>query len=104
MLNKENYIFLAFLIDIWYNAVYVIRKGGFFMSDINKEKKFSGISVEHKKRTSLDDMHYMHSHIFNELYFLNSGKRRYFINNSIYDIVPGNLVIIPNYRKAETSH
>lgn len=65
------------------------------MSDINKEKKFSGISVEHKKRTSLDDMHYMHSHIFNELYFLNSGKRRYFINNSIYDIVPGNLVIIP---------
>jgi len=65
------------------------------MSDINKEKKFSGISVEHKVRTSLDDMHRMHSHIFNELYFLNSGKRRYFINNSIYDVVPGNLVIIP---------
>lgn len=65
------------------------------MSNIKKEQKFKGISVEHKVRSSLDDMHRMHSHIFNELYFLNSGKRRYFINNSIYDVVPGNLVIIP---------
>lgn len=65
------------------------------MSNINKEKKFKGISVEHKVRTALEDMHRMHSHIFNELYFLNSGKRRYFINNSIYDVAPGNLVIIP---------
>lgn len=65
------------------------------MLNINEEKQFSGISVEHKVRTSLEDMTRTHSHVFNELYFLNSGKRRYFINNSIYDVVPGNLVIVP---------
>ena len=65
------------------------------MLDVNEEKKFSGISVEHKVRPALEDMSRTHSHVFNELYFLNSGKRRYFINNSIYDVVPGNLVIVP---------
>lgn len=37
----------------------------------------------------------MHTHPRHELYFLISGQRRYFIGHTIYDVYPGNLVIIP---------
>lgn len=36
-----------------------------------------------------------HSHPYHELYFLLSGRRRYFIRHTIFDVVPGNLVLIP---------
>ena len=36
-----------------------------------------------------------HAHPYHELYFLLSGRRRYFIRHTIYDVVPGNLVFIP---------
>ena len=38
----------------------------------------------------------LHAHDFHELYFLLSGQRRYFIGHKIYDVSPGNLVIIPH--------
>lgn len=37
----------------------------------------------------------MHAHHSHELYFLVSGRRRYFIGHTIYDVSPGNLVFIP---------
>lgn len=37
----------------------------------------------------------MHAHKSHELYFLVSGQRRYFVGHSIYDVEPGNLVLIP---------
>lgn len=42
-----------------------------------------------------NSMAQMHAHGFHELYFLISGKRRYFIGHTIYDVSPGNLVVIP---------
>lgn len=36
-----------------------------------------------------------HAHPFHELYFLISGRRRYFVSHTIYDVAPGNLVFIP---------
>lgn len=37
----------------------------------------------------------LHTHQEHELYFLLSGQRRYFIRHSIYDLSPGNLVLVP---------
>ncbi len=42
-----------------------------------------------------DTMAKMHAHEEHEIYFLVSGQRRYFIGHTIFDIFPGNLVIIP---------
>ena len=49
----------------------------------------------------------MHSHQYYELFFLLSGQRRYFVDHTIYDVTPGNLVIIPRtqlHRTAASSH
>ena len=37
----------------------------------------------------------LHNHPEHELYFLLSGQRRYFIRDSIYDLSPGSLILIP---------
>lgn len=52
------------------------------------------ITIEKNKSSSAIDMPETHVHPFHELYFLLSGGRRYFIGNKIYDIAPGNLVVI----------
>lgn len=40
----------------------------------------------------------MHSHDHCELFFLLSGQRRYFVDHSVYQVEPGDLVIIPPAR------
>ena len=45
----------------------------------------------------------MHTHSDHELYFLLSGQRRYFIGRSIYDVSPGNLVIVPKTELHKTT-
>lgn len=45
----------------------------------------------------------MHTHLQHELYFLLSGQRRYFIGSSIYDVSPGNLVIVPKTELHKTT-
>ncbi len=40
-------------------------------------------------------MHSHHYHNFYEIYYMVDGKGSYFINDKIYDIVPGDLVIVP---------
>lgn len=37
----------------------------------------------------------MHAHKSHELYYLISGHRRYLIGHTIYDVTPGDLVVIP---------
>lgn len=36
-----------------------------------------------------------HYHNYYEFYYLDSGRCRYFINNSVYDLIPGDVVMIP---------
>lgn len=55
-----------------------------------------GIFVDKTESRNPDSMIRSHAHEFHELYFLISGQRRYFIGHKIYDISPGNLVIIPH--------
>jgi len=47
-------------------------------------------------------MPYMHMHDEWELYFLISGQRRYFMGHSIYDISPGNIVLVPSMQLHRT--
>ena len=46
---------------------------------------------------------YMHSHGYHELFFLLSGRRRYFVGHTIYDVAPGDLVIIPRTQLHRTA-
>ena len=52
--------------------------------EINRTKSIAGYN-----------MYSVHAHETHELYFLISGRRRYFVGHTIYDVVPGNLVLIP---------
>lgn len=54
------------------------------------------ITVEKDITNKPHSMTYMHAHTCHEIYFLISGRRRYFIGHTIYDVAPGNVVIIPS--------
>lgn len=47
-------------------------------------------------------MPYLHMHDEWELYFLISGQRRYFMGHTIYDISPGNVIIVPGMQLHRT--
>ena len=53
------------------------------------------ISIEHGAKIRSFEMPVMHTHTCHELYFLISGQRRYLIGSDLFDISPGNVVIIP---------
>ena len=56
---------------------------------------YKGVHIDKGRSRAAVDMPEMHAHSFHELYFLLSGKRRYFVGHKIFDVSPGNLVIIP---------
>ena len=53
------------------------------------------IRIYHHKEVTPRYTTELHTHPEHELYFLLSGQRRYFIRHSIYDLTPGNLILIP---------
>lgn len=55
----------------------------------------NAIEVEKTRSATGTDMAGTQVHPFYEMYFLLWGERRYFIGNRIYNVAPGNLVIIP---------
>ena len=61
-------------------------------SEICKKYK---IRIEKIHKTAATDMPSSHAHPTYELYFLLSGERRYFVGHRIYDVCPGELVVIP---------
>lgn len=52
---------------------------------------------------TVSNMASMHTHQQHELYFLVSGQRRYFLGHTIYDVAPGNLVLIPKMQLHRTT-
>lgn len=56
---------------------------------------FDSIFIEQDRATTGFDMKEAQIHPFYELYFLLSGRRRYFIGGEIYNVSPGNLVVVP---------
>ena len=53
------------------------------------------IEIEKIGTRLVSDMPAEHVHSYYEMYFLLSGERRYFIGGEIYNVAPGNLVIVP---------
>lgn len=62
---------------------------------LNPHIPFDYITIEKTKSQLATDMAQSQVHPFFELYFLLWGERRYFIGSNIYNVAPGNLVIIP---------
>lgn len=54
-----------------------------------------GISMEHDTAVAGKTNSKEHTHAFHEIYFLVSGKRRYLMRDTIYDVAPGELVFVP---------
>lgn len=64
--------------------------------------KSLGILIDRCSTKAVWDMKEMHAHKTHELYYLISGQRRYLIGHMIYDVAPGDLVIIPRSRLHRT--
>lgn len=62
----------------------------------------NGMSLE-RGTAQMTNTLLMHSHQYHELFFLLSGQRRYFVGHTIYDVTPGNLVIIPQTQLHRTA-
>ena len=73
------------------------------MSDYNVPNAVEKIYVGKKRMYLAYDMPSSHSHKCNEMYFLLSGERRYIIGHTIYDVSPGNIVIIPKHELHRTA-
>ena len=54
-----------------------------------------GVKVEHDIASNGNSKVAMHEHPFYEIYFLVSGSRRYLMKHTVYDVEPGNLVLVP---------
>ncbi len=54
-----------------------------------------GINIEHTARSEGKNMKNVHEHPYYEIYFLISGKRRYLMRDTVYDVEPRDLVLIP---------
>ena len=51
--------------------------------------------IERTVSSKASNMAKMHEHSNYEIYFLLSGRRRYLMRDTVYDIEPGNLMLIP---------
>ena len=55
----------------------------------------NGIWMERDKADQAIDMPALHTHPCHEIYFLLSGARRFFVDHKIFDVLPGDLVVLP---------
>ena len=59
------------------------------------DQQIERIYVEKNQRDAVFQMSTRHFHPYYELYYLNSGTCRFFINNTLYTIQEGDAIIIP---------
>lgn len=72
------------------------------MNRVPQNSLSSLLFLEHVAAKLPHNMSAMHFHSYYEIYFLAAGKRRYFVGHSIYDVSPGNLVLIPKMQLHRT--
>lgn len=72
------------------------------MDQFSQTPLSSLLRLEHVTAQLPNNMSAMHFHSHYEIYFLAAGKRRYFVGHSIYDVSPGNLVLIPKMQLHRT--
>lgn len=65
-------------------------------------ESYNRIYVEKSASAGAWEMVKMHAHNFHEMYFLVSGTRRYFIEDTLYDVAEGELVFIPQTKLHRT--
>lgn len=65
-------------------------------------EKHTHITVDKSVSSGAWEMLKMHAHNVHELYFLVSGQRRYFIEDTLYDVEAGDLMIIPKTKLHRT--
>ena len=53
------------------------------------------IRVVRNERSSIIDMKTSHYHDGYEIYYLVNGNVRYFLDNKVYDLIPGDVILIP---------
>ena len=63
----------------------------------------ASVEIDRVKMQKPFNMASLHLHDFHEIYFLLSGERHYFLGHNIYDVFPGNVVIIPKNELHRTS-
>lgn len=61
---------------------------------MGKNIDHSGISISRVRRESLFEMKKEHYHNFYEFYYLLSGNRKFFLDNKVYHVKSGDLMII----------
>lgn len=61
---------------------------------MDKRKDSFGISITRVKRDSFFEMKKEHYHSYYELYYLLSGNRKFFLNNKVYDVKGGDMILI----------
>lgn len=71
--------------------------------EMDKCMKEFGIFADKTATQNKNYTYPSHTHDYHELYFLVSGKRRYFIGHKIYDVSPKNLVFIPRFETHKTT-
>jgi len=75
----------------------------FFLLEFNKVMKMAVYSsenncfFEHKIHTEPMTMQSAHYHDSHELYFLKKGRTKYFVDNEIFILEPGDMVFIPKF-------
>lgn len=62
-----------------------------------------GFKITRERQGSHYEMKREHSHDYYEFYYLMSGSRKFFLNNTIYHIFPGDLIVIPKGEIHRTS-
>lgn len=67
------------------------------------EPNIKSVFIERSSCQAVTDMVSVHAHPYHELYFLLSGERRYLIGHQLYDVLPGNIVLIPKTQLHRTT-
>lgn len=71
-------------------ALFILFKGG---SKVSNDKKLDFIA-DRRKREQYFDMKHSHFHPYYEIYYLYSGKRRIFVNDTLYTLGRGDMLLI----------
>lgn len=62
-----------------------------------------GIGIDYDASSVGTNRIVMHEHPYYELYFLISGKRRYLMKHTIYDLAPADLILVPKNQLHKTT-
>ena len=92
MSNNTLYVIIVLFLTKYFFILLIIlsEEKNMFLSD-----KKNNFDYTRKLGKAYDEMKNAHNHSFYEFYYLLSGTRKFFINDTIYTVKRGDLIIIP---------